>query len=333
VKFKKYDSIENSYRDKVVKSIQINFPNERFFVQEKIHGANFSVWTDGETIRFAKRSGFIGGEENFYNYDTIADDLSNKIKSLFQTATNSMAYNGCKEITIYGELYGGNYPHPDVQITQMKAVQKGIYYRPDVSFLAFDMLIDGELIDYSTFAMYSTFFEIPFLPALFVGTLSECLSFNNEYQTTIPTSLGLPELENNICEGNVIKPLKPLFFGNGTRVILKNKNSKFTEKSTKTFTPPPEASPEVVQFQKAAVEYITDNRLRNVISKLGEVTTKDFGKLLGLLSKDVFEDFEKDFPEYRNLESKDRKFVTRLVNNECGNLIRPNFANIIDGNF
>ena len=36
--FKKFTSIENSYRIKEIQSIQINFPGEEFVVQEKIHG-------------------------------------------------------------------------------------------------------------------------------------------------------------------------------------------------------------------------------------------------------------------------------------------------------
>ena len=38
-------------------------------------------------------------------------------------------------------------------------------------------------------------------------------------------------------------------------------------------------------------KYITENRLNNVVSKIGTITQKDFGKLLGLYSKDVLEEF------------------------------------------
>lgn len=34
-----------------------------------------------------------------------------------------------------------------------------------------------------------------------------------------------------MCEGTIVKTLKTKYFGNGSRVILKNKNEKWTEKS------------------------------------------------------------------------------------------------------
>ena len=45
------------------------------------------------------------------------------------------------------------------------------------------------------------------------------------------------------------------------------------------------------------------------------------------------EELANDFPEVKELNNTEKKMVTRLLNNECGNLIRPNFVNIIDGEF
>ena len=40
--------------------------------------------------------------------------------------------------------------------------------------------------------------------------------------------------------------------------------------------------------------FVTENRLNNVASHIGEVSMpRDFGKLIGLMSKDVFDDFMK----------------------------------------
>lgn len=43
MKFKKYGSIENSYRHKTVQIAQLEFGREEFVVQEKVHGSNFSL--------------------------------------------------------------------------------------------------------------------------------------------------------------------------------------------------------------------------------------------------------------------------------------------------
>jgi len=45
------------------------------------------------------------------------------------------------------------------------------------------------------------------------------------------------------------------------------------------------------------------------------------------------EDFVKENKQISTISKEDRKMVNKLLNNEIGNLIRPNFVNIIDGNF
>jgi hypothetical protein len=47
---------------------------------------------------------------------------------------------------VFGELYGGRYPHPEVDhgsAEQRKPVQAGIYYSPTLRFIAFDVRVEG----------------------------------------------------------------------------------------------------------------------------------------------------------------------------------------------
>lgn len=336
MEFKKFTSIENSYRQKEVQSIQINFPSATFVVQEKVHGANFSFWTDGETVRCAKRSGFLNNDESFYNHEVVLDKYQDKIlKSFKELKEEKYLADDLVELTFFGEIYGGNYPHPDVEAKSVKTVQKGVYYCNDVDFIAFDIKANGVYVPFKKFKATCMVAQIPFLDAIAEGTLEECLAVGNEYPSTVPAMHGLPEIEGNTCEGNVIRPLEVLYFGNGQRVILKNKNAAFSEKKggKEAPKPPVEVPAHVAELQIEGLQYINENRLKNVLSKIGTVTDKDFGKILGMLSKDVMEDFGKDNPKVLELDNQERKMVTRLLNNECGNLIRPNFLNIIDGNF
>ena len=340
MEFKKYNSIENSYRQKEVESIETNFPDEIFVVQEKVHGACFQLVTDGKEVRCAKRTAFLNEGNNFYNWEIVYDRYKDSILKLFEYLSKSKVdlergtLEEVKELIVYGELYGGTYPHPDVEIKSVKAVQKGVYYCNDVDFIAFDIKINGCLMGVPVYASLCEWFNIPYCRTLFQGTLQECLSYPNNYTSTIPRMHGLPEIENNICEGNVIKTLKPRFHGNGQRVILKNKNEKFAERKQgkKTQKPPKEVPEHIQKLQDEAESYITENRLRNVISKVGEIDQKKgFGMLLGLFCKDVTEDFSKDFPEYTELGATERKDISRLINKKCGDLIRSNFLNIVDG--
>lgn len=69
-------------------------------------------------------------------------------------------------------------------------------------------------------------------------------------------------------------------------------------------------------------KYITENRLNNVVSKIGTITQKDFGKLLGLYSKDVLEEFKKTHKiEYDKLEKFEIKFINKFLNTQAGNLL------------
>jgi len=333
MKFERYSSIENSYRIKTIQYMEINLPTQQYFVQEKVHGSNFAFYFDGTTIQCSKRSGFIGPEENFFNHQKVLSRYENNILDLYNILKT--AGKEFEVLRVCGEIYGGNYPHPEVaNLNDISAVQKGVYYSNDVDFLAFDIKLDDTYLGMVGFNLFCHLSKMPFLPTLKTGTLKECLEYPNEFQTTIPSMRGLPEIEGNICEGVVIRPITPQYFG-PTRVILKNKNEKFSEKENNAKTPRVEVDvPEnVLSVVKEGLSLVTENRLRNVLSKEGSIGEREFGKLLGLVSKDAIEDLQKDVPEFLELDKKDRKTVTSMINKEVSNLIRPNFLNIIDGTF
>ena len=67
---------------------------------------------------------------------------------------------------------------------------------------------------------------------LFRGTLAECLKHPNGFQSKIAEWLGLPAIEDNICEGIVIRPVTPMYLRNGSRVLIKSKNERFAERKS-----------------------------------------------------------------------------------------------------
>lgn len=62
--------------------------------------------------------------------------------------------------------------------------------------------------------------------------------------------------------------------------------------------------------------YVTENRLNNVISHIGEVTLpKDFGKIMGMFSKDILEDYMKEHGgAYTALDKCEQKSLNRELN-------------------
>ncbi len=232
-----------------------------------------------------------------------------------------------EQLTIFGELIGGSYPHPEVaKIKGATRVQKGVFYAPQNLFLAFDILINNQRylsVDEANY--YFEKHDLLHAKTLFRGSIDECLAYPNEFDSTIPEQLGLPLILPNICEGVVIRPVEPIFFHNGSRLLLKNKNEKWAEKKQfKTRIRKEEPLPErVVKLKEAILTYATENRLDNVLSKVGEVNHKDIGKVLGLFSKDIVEDFTKDYAElYEALEKKEQKMITKSIVKASANMVR-----------
>lgn len=329
--FKKYSSIENAYQESFINQIKLQgLALEEFIVQEKVHGANFCFITDGDSIQVGKRSGLIRVDEDFFNYQSILNRYESKVKNLFTDLKNS---HGIKTMILFGELFGGGYPHEDVQKDRnAKLVQRGVYYTPHNDFFAFDIYIDSS--DYMNVDLSNSLFAkhgFIYAKTLFKGTLSECLEYNNKYQTTIPVEFGLPSIDGNYCEGNIIRSLKNLRLKNGSRVIVKHKNEDWLENNTRVdkkllssiFNDGSNISAEVLFLQSEVYRFINENRLNNVISKIGNIDyKKDFGKVLGMFNKDVLEDFVKEYGDrYQKLDKLEVKLVNKFLNKHASEII------------
>ncbi|WP_300685690.1 RNA ligase family protein [Chryseobacterium sp.] len=319
--FKTYNTIENAYQARVIEQIRLQgYGDEVFIVQEKVHGANFSFFTDGKEIKIAKRTAFIEKDEKFFNAHQILERYRKNVIKAFQKVKT--IYPDIETIVIYGELFGGGYKHKEVEpVKDAVKVQKGIEYAPYNEFYAFDIKLNG--VTYMDTDIINQIFEETgffYAKTLFQGTLEEALKFPNVFNSKIPTWLGFPEL-NNMCEGTIIKTLKTKYFGNGARVILKNKNEKWIEKSkmikkaAKTAQKPVHFSEKAQHIWDEIQQYATVNRLNNVVSKVGEFEPKIIGKVIGLFAKDIFGDFEKDFPAaFTIIEKEEQKRINKKLN-------------------
>lgn len=337
MEFKKYNSIENSYQEDFINSIiEQGFGDLEYVVQEKVHGANLSFITDGQNILSAKRTELILDSEEFYNSKFVLSNYKDKILNLHKAISVNI---DTETVTIFGEIFGGGYPHPNIpKDDTAKLVQRGIYYCPQNDFYAFDILLDNDkYLDVETANAYFEKLGFVYAKTLHKGHLNDCLAYSNTFKTTIPAEYKLPELNGNICEGVVIRPAQATFFRNGSRVIIKNKNEKWSENNnfidkailSKLLHEGEELSEEASFLCEEIYKFITQNRLENVISKIGEVNPrKDYGKVLGLYSKDTLTDFLKNFQDkYDALEKHESKSVNKFLNKHAGQLISEYFDN------
>jgi len=307
--------------------------NHNFFANNiLIHNSNFGISYDGSDITSQKRNSALGQNAGFYNSDFVVEKYSECVKSYWYSLP--VGFRKClKGITIFGELFGGIYQGMPKLFS---SVQKGVEYTNEIEFMAFDILywFDDGVNKYQSWYELDNLktFGIPIVPVIRIGTFEDCINESCEFKSRVSDLFNMPECEGeNICEGIVVKPIEPKYFDNGERIIIKKKNKKFSERANKTIKVIEELTDEESSNLSIIFSLITENRLRNVISKIGQITQKDFGILMQNMFIDVKEELEKD---NKNLVPMlgDKKFKKR-INQTLSNLVRSNFTNIIDGEF
>ena len=336
--FKKYSSIENHFNREFMEKVVAELPQDlEYVVQEKVHGANTSFLCDGNEVRFAKRTSMLEDEEKFYEYPELLDVYKDKVFKLFARIRDT--HPEVTSLSLFGEMFGGLYPHNDVKANRsLSHIQKGVCYTPEHEFYGFDIyLSDGVNGWYLPVDEVNELFESEgffYAKTLFRGTLAECLKFPNAFPSKISEWLGLPPINDNICEGIVIRPVSPMYLRNGSRVLIKSKNERFAEKKNvkrrnKLFAEPIPYSEQLKDLVVEVEAYVTENRLNNVVSHIGEVhVPKDFGKIMGLFSKDVLEDFLKEHGgDYAGLEKSEQKLLNKELNKLATDLVKKVYMN------
>lgn len=322
--FTKYQSINNSYNTKIINTIKHQIhPETRFIALEKVHGANFRVTyhKHTNTVKFGKKSGYLGENESFYGHTNIKDNLERKIKLL------SLDLPATSEITIHGEICGG-YLEGTIK-EGVKKVQGGVQYSADTEFLAFDLELDGVFVNAQKMFRLLNGVMIDVVPVVNHScTLDEALALPLSFESLVPKKLRPKEDAplDNIAEGIVIKPLeRDIKLTNGNRLILKQKSPKFSEKGNKRkpSSKDTKLSTELVDLLSEVNAYLTVQRVECVISKEGDsLNYKDFSKIVGLFVQDAIKDFNTDSSSgdnLRNIVGDDWKpFNNQLIKEASG---------------
>jgi len=214
----KYPSINDADLETVAK-IQgaVSGRGVEFVALEKVHGSNFAFETDGHSILHFSRNKRLDKDEQFVGRTTVATTMTQYHTAVHKAFMLAVCQKECapRSVLIYGEYFGGWFPHSEAPACGPGAgnpVQKGVVaYAPDHHFLAFDVCIDGEYLDFdeSTALLLAAGFPLVTAPIV-RGSFDECMAFDVEgFETTIPTILGLPSCQQySIAEGLVVRPLR-----------------------------------------------------------------------------------------------------------------------------
>jgi Rnl2 family RNA ligase len=252
-------------------------------VTEKIHGANFCFVTDGITVRSANRRRFLEEQNDFFGYQTVRDALRDAVRELYALVQIGHPY--VIRLSLYGELFGGKYPHPDVApVSGVQPVQTGIWYAPGIHFCAFDLRVeatDGEChyLDFEEAIRLLERVGICCAAPLRTGTYEQAMEYPIRFDSTLPRRLGLPALPagTNLAEGVVVKPLREIQAPAESRVIrpiLKRKILEFAEdrrfhEAEKWPARAPAYDGTLNLLKWEAYCRVTENRLRSTVSKIG----------------------------------------------------------------
>lgn len=326
--FKKYSSLENSYRGKFVNSIRRQVdPSAKWVVFEKVHGANFSFWVINDrnlTMKCAKRSGFIDDGESFYAHERVVERYKKGIEELAKGYIDGYDGPDIQAVAVFGELCGGSGDG-------VAQIQKGVFYSNDIQFLVFDIMIVWKNGEHTYKGVQDIIMECSMrglmsVPLMDQGSLNECLNTSPDFESLVPGLLGEEPPNDNRAEGLVIRPMREHTLHTGSRAVIKQKSDKFSEKNKG----PKQPKPEIQLSDKANKVYddlssyvLNDNRLAAVISKIGEVDHRSTGKLMGLVMSDALEDFTKDyeFDPSKELEKAEWKKITKSINPQLAQLI------------
>lgn len=312
-------------------------------VTEKIHGANFCILLDQHNITAAKRREVIPAGESFFGHERIIDKLGEALRELWRLAAASRPT--LARLDVHGELFGGAYPHPEVaQIAGVEAVQTGIWYAPDVEFMAFDLACwapdeAGELersyLGYEEARALCEAACVPWIEALAICSWADALAYNIDFDSTIPARLGLPPLEVNRAEGVVIKPADATLF-DGIRPVLKRKIEAFAEDArfhgAQAWREPVASHelPALSLLEWEVLSRLNAARLDSAISKVGRPRDAADQRVAAVVDE-VARDVEGEVAQaheglWRALKADERALLLEVLRDEAAGLIGARFG-------
>lgn len=309
-----------------------------WLVSEKIHGANFCFVSDGEHLRCAKRKAFLEPGEDFFDYTRVRERLAPSILRIAARLHQDMP--NLSALFIYGELFGGSYPHPDVApIAGLQPIQTGCWYSPDIEFCAFDVgyiLSDdpGRLyLDQDKAQRICEDEGIGYTEPLFRGSYEEAYAYPLGFETTLPSKLSLPSLgPDNQAEGIVLKPAKAVSIPRERRLVrpvVKRKIHSFSEderfhNAEKWAAQQPVQSAPLLEWLKhEASALVNENRLNAAISKVGRPGSDARKRQIqALIEEDLHTELKLHHSaELQGLSALDKKSLLAFIEEEAKALV------------
>jgi Rnl2 family RNA ligase len=254
-------------------------------VTHKLDGTNMSVTICREdgSVKFGRRNGYLSLDTAFYGSQAVVPPLA-RWASLLEAVPLT-----ANRVTVFGELYGGGYPHPEVAPSPGSGlVQKGVFYSPQKRFAAFDIRVDNTYMDLPAAIDIFKRYDIPYVVPVLEGSFAAATEWARAHRSddVDPSwyQVDLPIIPGNAGEGWVVRPVRETTNKYGERMMFKIKNPKFGETAPEAAPSAPSSKPE-----EGTSVLVTAARVSNVLGKeLPETLTfKNFAHLVDLVVQDA----------------------------------------------
>jgi len=283
--------------------------HDEWVASEKIHGAQLVVGVDVTECRVGKRKAWLEADEPFFGWQMLRPLLLSAGRVIYQ------ALGSVGRVWIYGELFGGQYPHTSVApVAGLVPVQTGIWYAPDLNYAAFDIvhILDGQepfFMGHDRVQELAAMAGVLTPPVLGRGRFSLLDQLPVRFRTRVPKTLGLPELEQNDAEGYVLKPVARSVISH--RPCVKRKIPEFDEQrfdESSAFEP--DAFLSLESLFALAARLINPPRLASARSKVGT----DVSRMIEEAVLDALIDLRDMFPRRIDALTPDeeRELVSHL---------------------
>ena len=258
---------------------------------EKLHGAQLVVGCDGRQVRIGKRKAWLENDEPFFGWQLLRSRLQESALAMHREL------GAPRLIRLFGELFGGAYPHPDVaELPGLSAVQTGIWYAPNLHFALFDVVVEvddgaGEFLSHREVETLAHAHGLLTVPLVGRGPRATLNTLPVRAPTRMPALLGLPPIADNIAEGLVLKPDARLPVEK--RFVLKKKIAEFDDTRFDEALPfQANAMLTVEEIAAHAKHLVNDARIASARSKVGT----DAEAVRAEVVLDVLIDLDATFP-------------------------------------
>jgi Rnl2 family RNA ligase len=253
---------------------------------EKIHGAHLVVDVDAKSVRFGKRKGWLQEDEPFFGWQLLRGALRDTAREAFDLVD-------AKRLILYGEMFGGGYPHPEVADKRLSPVQTGVWYAPDLRWALFEVRADDDYLSWSECASLAAAVGFTTPPVVARGKKAEIEALPERFPSKLAVSLGFPPLgDGNLAEGLVVKPdarMAVAIYTSSKRKIAEMREARFDESQPWN----PDRPMDLTALADWAERLTNGPRLAAAASKVGR---HDAAALADEVVLDVLVDLEEAFP-------------------------------------